>query len=129
MSLSSTESRQFVGRYLQALSGQAKTPALTERFVSDPSLAEHIRQVEAAFPAYELVADDLVAEGTMVAMRGTFRGVHRGEFAGIPATGRAVSAPLMIFYQIENGRIARHWLQFDAGSLIAQLTESSVAHA
>src|SRR5262245_5247985 len=128
MNFSSAESKQFVGRYLQALSGQAKTPALVARFVSDPALIEHIRQVEAAFPAYELIADDLVAEGAVVALRGTFQGVHRGEFAGIGATGRTVSAPLMIFYRIENDRIAAHWLQFDAGVVIAQLTEASVAH-
>ena len=56
MSLTSTERKQFVGRYLQALSGQAKTPELVARFVSDRALAEHIQQVEAAFPAYELIA-------------------------------------------------------------------------
>src|SRR5262245_1943891 len=122
MSISSVESKQLVGRYLQALSGQAKTPSLVARFVSDPALVEHIRQVEAAFPAYELIPDDLVAEGAGVAMRGTFRGVHRGEFAGIPPTGREVSAPLMIFYRLEHDRIAAHWLQFDAGAVIAQLT-------
>jgi len=127
MGLSSIESKQFVGRYLQALSGQAKTPALVERFVSDPALVEHIRQVEGAFPAYELIPDDLVAEGAVVAMRGTFVGVHRAEFAGIPATGRTVSAPLMIFYRIENDRIAAHWIQFDAASVIAQLTRTAVA--
>ena len=73
-------------------------------------------------PASELIPDDLVAEGAGVAMRGTFRGVHRGEFAGIPATGREVSAPLMIFYRLEHDRIDAHWLQFDAGAVIAQLT-------
>ena len=129
MSLTSTESKQFVGRYLQALSGQAKTASLIERFVSDPSLVEHIRQAEAAFPGYELIADDLVADGTVVAMRGTFSGVHRGEFAGIGATGRTVSAPLMIFYRIEDDRIGAHWMQFDAGAVIAQLTQPSVAHS
>jgi len=128
MSMTSTDSKQLVSRYLQAINGQAKTPAVVARFVTDPSLAEHIRQVEAAFPAYELIPDDLVAEGAVVAMRGTFRGVHRAEFAGIPATGRTVSAPLMIFYRIENNRIAAHWLQFDGGSVIAQLTAASVTH-
>lgn len=67
--------------------------------MSDPNLAEHIRQVEAAFPAYELVAEQLIAQGNLVAMRGTFQGVHRGAFAGIPATGRPVSAGLMIIYR------------------------------
>src|SRR3954467_10751338 len=102
MSMTSTESREWVGRYLQAVSGQPKTPDLIERFVSDPSLAAHIRDVEAAFPEYALIAEVLIAEDDLVAMRGSFHGVHRGSFAGIPPTGRSVSAPLMIIYRIEN---------------------------
>lgn len=127
MTFSTMESRQFIGRYLQALSGQAKTPEVVRQFVSDAALAEHIRQVEAAFPEYELVADEIVADRNIVAMRGIFQGVHRGEFAGIGATGRSVSAPLMIFYRIDDDRIAAHWLQFDAGQVIAQLTEAAAA--
>jgi len=33
-----------------------------------------------------------------------------------------VNANLMIFYRIEEGRIARHWMQFDIASVVAQLT-------
>jgi predicted ester cyclase len=123
MKFTSTESKQFVGRYLQALSGQSKTADLVERFVSDPSLAAHIRDVEAAFPEYELIAETLIAEQDLVAMRGTFHGVHRGPFAGIPPTGRSVAAPLMIIYRLENERIAEHWLHFDGASLVAQLQQ------
>jgi predicted ester cyclase len=120
--MSAGENKQFIGRYLQALSGQAKPPSLVERFVSDATLAEHISQAEAAFPFYELIADDLVAEGDVVALRGTFQGVHGGPFAGIEATGRSVSANLMIFYRIEDGRITQHWMEFDVASVISQLT-------
>jgi len=123
------ESKHFVGRYLQAISGQAKTPDLVAQYVSDPTLADHIRQVEAAFPLYELVPDELVAERDLVAMRGMFRGVHEGTFAGIPATGRSVSAPLMIFYRVADGHIVEHWLQFDGAAVVAQLTTPATAIA
>lgn len=129
MTLSSTESKQLIGRYLQALSGQPKTPELVTRFVEDPGLAEHIYQAEAAFPAYELIADDLVAERDRVALRGRFCGFHRGPFAGIEATGRSVSAPVMIFYRLEGDRIVEHWLQFDASAIVAQLTAPTAATA
>jgi predicted ester cyclase len=125
MTHSSTDSKQLVGRYLQVLSGQAKTPELVARFVADASLAEHIRQVEAAFPAYEFVAEQLVAERDLVAVRATFQGVHQATFAGIPATGRAVSAALMIIYRIEGDRIVEHWMQFDSAALLAQLSDAA----
>lgn len=129
MTLSATDSKQLIGRYLQALSGQAKPPDVVARFVSDPHLVEHILQAEAAFPFYELVAEDLIAERNLVALRGTFRGVHGGPFAGIQATGRAVTADLMIIYRIEGDRIAQHWMMFDAAGLIAQLTAPAAALA
>jgi ketosteroid isomerase-like protein len=126
MTSTSAESKQFIGRYLQALSGQAKTADVVTRFVSDPALIAHIHDVEAAFPEYELIAEDLIAEGDKVAMRGVFHGVHRGPFAGLAPTERTVSAPLMIVYRIRDGRIAEHWLHFDSAVLVAQLQEAAV---
>ena len=129
MTATATDNTTFIARYLQALSGKAKTPAIVAEFVTDPSLLAHIRDVEAAFPEYELEAAEVIAERDLVAMRGTFRGVHRGPFAGIEATGRTVSAPLMIFYRIANGRIAQHWLQFDGAGLVAQLRQDEALRA
>jgi len=129
MTSTTADSKQLVERYLQAISGQAKTPDLVARYVSDSHLAAHIQQVEAAFPGYELIVEQLIAEADLVAMRGMFRGVHRGEFAGIPATGRPVAAPLMISYRIVDGRIADHWLQFDGSAVVAQLSAPAAATA
>jgi len=127
MTQMATDNTQLIRRYLDAVSGHPKTPDLVAQFVTDPALAEHITQVEAAFASYELVPDQFVAEGDLVAMRGTFRGRHSGAFAGIPATGCVVSAPLMIFYRIADGRIANHWLQFDGAALVAQLQGAASA--
>ena len=126
---SPSENKQFVAQYLQALSGKAKTPELVGRFVSDPALVEHIHQAEAGFPSYEIVVDDSIAERDLVAVRGTFRGVHRGTFAGIDATGRQVSAGLMIIYRIDGDRIVEHWMQFDGAAVMTQLTEAQTARA
>jgi len=126
---SADENKQFVARYLDALSGKPKTPELVARFVSDRGLAEHIHQVEAAFPSYEIEVHELMAERDLVAVRGTFRGVHRGAFAGVDATGRPVSAGLMITYRIDGDQIVEHWMQFDGAALMAQLTEGSIARA
>ncbi len=52
MNATPTENKQLIGRYLQALSGQRKTGEIVARFVSDPGLATHIQDVEAALPEY-----------------------------------------------------------------------------
>ena len=121
MSSAVNDNTQFVTRYLETLSGQAKPVDLVARFVSDPDLVEHIRQVEAAFPKYELLIEEIVGERDLVVVRGLFRGVQQGPFAGIEPTGIAASAGLMIMYRIQDGRIAQHWLQFDMAGLLAQL--------
>ena len=128
MSSLTTQSRQFIEDYLHALSGQPKTDKLVGRFVSDPTLVEHIREVEAAFPEYELIAQQVIAEENLIAMRGTFRGVHRGAFAGVEPTSKAVSADLMIFYRLGDGRIVDHWLQMDMAALVKQLTHRPDLH-
>lgn len=128
MTSSTAQSRQFIEDYLQALSGQPKTDKLVAQFVCDPNLVKHIREAETAFPAYELIAHQFIAEGDLVAMRGTFRGVHRGIFAGIEPTHKTVSAGLIIFYRLGDGRIAEHWLQMDMSGLVDQLSDRAGLH-
>ncbi len=122
MTLTLNGNLQLIREYISALSGKAKTEAIVSRFVVDPALKEHIRQAEAAFPLYRIEVAQLVADGDTVALRGTFLGEHKGEFAGVPATGRAVSADLMLFYRLEDERIVNHWMVLDTAKLMAQLT-------
>jgi predicted ester cyclase len=117
--------KQFITDYLQELSGRPKTPELVRQWVSDENLMEHIAQVEAAFPNYELFAQDMLAEDDKVVVRAEFRGVHRGPFAGIGPTGKSVTAGLIIIYRIESNRIAEHWMQFDRLALLEQLSQAA----
>jgi predicted ester cyclase len=117
-----TDAKQLIQDYLNALSGHPKTGELLDQYLTDPGLKEHILQAEAAFPAYELVARQIIAEGDLVAVRATFRGAHKGEFAGIKPTGRWVSFALMIIYRVSDGLIIEHWLQMDVKDLLEQLS-------
>lgn len=117
------ENKQLITEYFGALSGRHKTPELVEKYVSDAGLAIHITEVEAAFPAYEIIAHDMISERDLVVVRATFRGIHRGAFAGVEPTGKSASAGLIIIYRIENERIVEHWMQFDLFGLLQQLKE------
>jgi len=44
----------------------------------------------AAFPDFVHDINDMVAEGEKVVRIGVFRGTHRGEFMGVPASGKRV---------------------------------------
>ena len=123
------ENKTLITDYFRTLSGQPKTPDLVRQYVSDERLAKHIADVETAFPNYEIILEDLLAEGDKVVVRGNFRGIHRGPFASIESTGKSVSAGLMIIYRIANGRIVDHWMQFDMFMLLQQLQPSAAVIA
>ncbi len=62
-----------------------------------------------------------MAEGDKVVERWTARGTHRGEFQGLPATGRQVVVPGTVFYRITDGKIVEFRGQFDRMAMMEQL--------
>jgi len=51
-------------------------------------------------------------------------GKHTGEFAGIPATGRDVRAPIAVSYEMENGLIKRARIYLMINVLLNQITSA-----
>ena len=80
--MSADENKTLIHRYLAALSGKDKPAETVAQYVADEELKQHVAAFEAAFPRYQLIADDLIAEGDRVAVRATVRGQHKGEFMG-----------------------------------------------
>ncbi len=74
-----------------------------------------------AFPDWYSTWEELVAEGDKVVERWTARGTHRGEFQGLPATGRQVVVPGTVFYRITDGKIVEFRGQFDRMAMMEQL--------
>ena len=121
--MTTEDNKALIRRYLDALGGKEKPPALVNQYVaeSDEDLRQHIAMAEAGFPRYELPPDDIIAEGDKVVVRATMRATHLGEFFGVPATGKEVNMPLIIIYRIADGRIVEHWIQMDVFGLMQQL--------
>jgi predicted ester cyclase len=115
------QNKEFIIRYIFALSGVTKTRELMEQYMTDEELIGHIAFFDAAFPKYEMFADEITAEGDRVVVRARFKGCHRGEFNGILPTNRDVEFPFVISYNIENGKIVHHWLIADQIILMEQL--------
>lgn len=117
----STINKKLVQEYWEAISGKEKTPTLSKMYVSDPELLGHIAFFEAAFPEYELFADDFICEDDKVVVRARFKGTHKGDLMGIPPTGKTVEVPFSIIYQIMNEKIGKSWLFIDQMELMTQL--------
>lgn len=74
-----------------------------------------------AFPDFQVTIEDAIAEGDRVATRGTWRGTHKGDFMGIPATGKSVSVSYCDIWRFENGKAVENWVQMDMLGLMQQL--------
>ena len=115
------KNKQLVIDYFNAISGVKKTRTLLEKFMTDERLIEHIEFFDSVFPAYELIADEITAEGNRVVVRARAKGRHEGELNAIPPTHKNIEFPFSIGYEIEDNKIISHWLIADQMLLMEQL--------
>jgi steroid delta-isomerase-like uncharacterized protein len=80
-----------------------------------------IAWLRTAFPDLHAVIHEQIAEGDKVVTRKTFCGTHRGEFRGVPPTGKQVSIDIIDIVRIANGQMVEHWSAIDWLGLMQQL--------
>jgi predicted ester cyclase len=83
--------------------------------------------MRAAFPDLHAVATHVVAEGDHIAARFQVTATHRGDFAGIRATGRKIHYEEFVMVRFAGGRIIEHWSVADGLALMQQL-EGTPSH-
>jgi steroid delta-isomerase-like uncharacterized protein len=87
--------------------------------------AEALKQVTEillqAFPDIHAAVEDLIEEGHKVVGRMVITGTHRGEYMGIPPTGKSVTYNEIFIFRFANGRIAETWGVVDVFSQMQQL--------
>jgi predicted ester cyclase len=76
---------------------------------------------QAGFPDIRVTIEDQLGEGDQVVTRMTFYGTQRGEFQGLPPTGKSVTFTGINIARIEGGKIAELWSEFDALGVLQQL--------
>jgi steroid delta-isomerase-like uncharacterized protein len=77
--------------------------------------------VRDAFPDLHLEHHNAIGEGDFLAYRVSGTGTHRGEFAGIPATGKQVTFHLMEMMRFEDGKAVERWGELDQLGILQQL--------
>lgn len=129
------QSKRVVRRFVDEYQTGADERAFEE--LLDPDVVDHSRppgvaegaegvrqQFEAfraAFGDFRAEVLDMVAEGDKVVTRKVFRGIHEGDFGGIPPTGRPVEIRVIDIVRVRGGRIVEHWNQVDRLGLMEQL--------
>ena len=80
------------------------------------------RTLETAFPDMNMDVRDVIASGEKSVARVVVTGTHRGEFMGVPPTGRRVEVQLIDIMRFDEvDLVCEHWGVMDALSLMQQL--------
>lgn len=74
-----------------------------------------------AFPDLSAKIEDIVAEGDKVAIRVLNTGTHKGDFQGIPPTGKKVSFEGRDFMTLRDGKIVEQQAGVDMMELMQQI--------
>ena len=74
-----------------------------------------------AFPDFQFVIEDQIAEADQVATRWLIRGTHKGVFQGIAPTNKQIQLTGITLFQIANGRIVDGWTNEDVLGLMQQI--------
>ena len=90
-----------------------------------PPTAEGVKQFFAmfrsAFPDLRATIHDLIAEGDKVVARATWSASQKGEFMGVPPSGKPVTFGVIDVFRITNGKVVEHWGQSDELGLMQQI--------
>lgn len=84
-------------------------------------LKEVIAMMRLGFPDLHWVIDETVAAGDKVVSRFTWTGTHRGDFLGIPATGKSVTVRGVVIDRLNAGKMADSRILMDTLGLMQQL--------
>jgi steroid delta-isomerase-like uncharacterized protein len=84
-------------------------------------LFNFVRAFRAAFPDLKFVIEDVVANEDKVTWRVIGTGTQRGDFMGIPTTGKAIRVQAIIMSRFEDGLWAEDHVCWDQFGMMQQL--------
>jgi len=76
-------------------------------------LRDHYTGLLKGFPDMRIDIEDIISDGEKLAHRFLFSGTQKGEFLGVPASGKLVRAPGVHIHLFKNGRATEAWQVFD----------------
>ena len=74
-----------------------------------------------AFPDFKFDPQSIQHGDDAIFVEGRFRGTHKGDWRGLPATGRQIDFPLIIVFVFEGDRMTCERTYFDLGTILRQL--------
>lgn len=96
-------------------------PIVPDEIRGREAYKENVSAFREAFSGFEIIPEDVIAEGDIVVFRHSGQGTHDGEFMGIEPTGNTFEISGVVAHRIVNDQIAEAWVNVDALGLLMQL--------
>lgn len=84
-------------------------------------LKQTLTALRAAFPDFRYTIEDEIAAGDRLVHRLTARGTQKGEFQGVPATGKQATWAEVHIGRVVDGKLVEHWGLGDQQAMMKQL--------
>jgi len=132
--MSTEENKALARRYIEELFNQKNLATIDELNTPDVVLhnasmtiqgrepyKQFVSMYLTAFPDMHMTIEDMIAEGDTVAERVTIRSTHKGDFMGIPPTGKQGTVTAIYIVRFANGKGAEVWANADDLGMLQQL--------
>lgn len=117
--MSAEETKAVAQRWMDEVWQKASPSAMDEILASDftfnyaalgvkpdrEGYKQTVNDMHAAFPDIQFTTEDMVVEGDRAAVHWKGRGTHKGQFAGIAATGRQATTAGISIIHVAGGKI------------------------
>lgn len=84
-------------------------------------IANFVAEVRTAFPDFRLEIKESVAEGDHIASHWKVTGTQKGEFQGVPASGKRVELSGITLLRLRDGKVVSEHVYFDRLAMLEQL--------
>jgi steroid delta-isomerase-like uncharacterized protein len=134
--MSIEQNKALARRMVEEILNQGNTSLVDELFASDyvereelppgmPRDREALKllapMMHSAFPDFKATINDLIAEGDKVVLYLTWTGTQKGEWMGIPPSGKCISIGVIDIFRMARGKFAEHWGLMDSMAMMQQL--------
>ena len=127
--MSLEENKSIVKRWIEAYNRRELD---FDAFIA-PNYVDHSNKVDreglkqlfnaglTAFPDWYETIEDIIAEGDKVWVWLSYTGTHKGDFMGLPPTGKKITSQAVDIYRIVDGKLAEYWNVTDNLNIFKQI--------
>jgi predicted ester cyclase len=130
------QNKEVVRRFYAEVMGKGNTAVLDELMHEDFSdhgeslfgspqgrdmLKTGVGYMHNLFEDFNVFIEDMVADGDLVAVRGTMRCKNTGEWLGVKPMGNNLEWKGMAIFRLEDGKIKERWFNSDSLNIVIQM--------